>query len=52
MLIDELHLAIRPILLGSGEQLLGGLDLRALGYACVEHVASERATHVVLRKRR
>jgi len=50
-LVDELHLAIRPILLGSGEQLLHGLDLRALGYACVEHVAGERATHVVLRKR-
>jgi len=50
-LVDELHLAIRPVLLGSGEQLLQGLDLRALGYACVEHVAGERATHVVLRKR-
>ena len=51
-LVDEMHLAIRPILLGSGEQLLHGLDLRALGYACVEHVAGERATHVILRKSR
>jgi dihydrofolate reductase len=50
-LIDELHLAIRPILLGSGEHLLNGIDVRALGYECAEHFAGERATHVVLRKR-
>ncbi len=51
-LIDELHLAIAPVLLGHGEHLLSGIDLRALGYACVEHVAGERAaTHVILRKR-
>ena len=50
-LIDELHLAISPVLLGSGEHLLGGLDLRALGYECVRQVAGERATHVFLRKR-
>ena len=51
VLIDELHLAIRPVLLGSGEHLLGGIDLRALGYECAESVAGERATHVVLRRR-
>ncbi|MFI5348852.1 MAG: dihydrofolate reductase family protein [Elusimicrobiota bacterium] len=50
-LIDELHLAVRPIVLGSGENLWSGLDARALGYECVEQVAGERATHVVLRKR-
>ncbi len=50
-LIDELHLAIRPILLGSGEHLLNGIDMRVLGYECAEPVAGERATHVVLRKR-
>jgi dihydrofolate reductase len=50
-LIDELHLAMRPVLLGSGENLLAGLDLRALGYECFKHVAGERATHVLLRKR-
>ena len=50
-LIDELCLAIRPVLLGSGEQLLSGLDLRSLGYECARHVAGERATHVFLRKR-
>ena len=49
-LIDEMHLAIAPVLLGSGEHLLAGLDLPALGYNAVEHVASEYATHVVVRK--
>jgi dihydrofolate reductase len=50
-LIDEMHLAIRPVLLGSGENLLKDLDLRALGYECVKSVAGERATHVFLNKR-
>jgi dihydrofolate reductase len=50
-LIDELHLAVRPVLLGSGEQLFTGLDLRSLGYECARHVAGERAMHVFLRKR-
>ena len=49
-LIDEVHLAIRPVLLGSGEHLLDGIDLRAIGYECVKAVAGERATHVFLRK--
>jgi dihydrofolate reductase len=50
-LIDELHIAIAPVLLGSGERLFEGLDLVALGYECVQPVASEKATHVVLRRR-
>ena len=50
-LIDELHIAISPVLLGRGEALFAGLDLRALRYECVEFVASEKATHVVLRRR-
>lgn len=50
-LIDELHLAIRPVLLGSGEHLLNDIDLRALGYECAKYVAGERAAHVFLRKR-
>ena len=51
-LIDELHLAIAPVLLGAGEHLLHGIDARALGYECVEHVPGVRAAaHVVLRKR-
>jgi dihydrofolate reductase len=50
-LIEELHLAIRPVLLGRGEHLLHGLDLHALGYECARSVAGERATHVYIRKR-
>jgi dihydrofolate reductase len=47
-LIDEMHIAISPVLLGSGERLFDGVNLPALGYACVKHEASARATHVVL----
>jgi dihydrofolate reductase len=50
-LIDELHLAFRPILLGSGENLFAGVDMAALGYHSTEHVATEHAMHVVLTKR-
>ena len=49
-LVDELHLAIRPVLLGSGEHLLNEIDLRALGYQCTQAIAGERATHVFLAK--
>lgn len=47
-LIDELHIAISPILLGRGEPLFEDVDLRALGYECVEFKASDKATHVVI----
>lgn len=47
-LIDEMHFAVSPILLGSGESLFNGVDLRALGYRCREVVAGSKATHVVL----
>ena len=50
-LIDEMHLAVRPVLLGSGEPLMTGLDLRALGYECTQHVAGERALHVFIGRR-
>jgi len=50
-LIDELHLAVRPMLLGSGELLYHDIDLHALGYECERWVAGERAAHVFLRKR-
>ena len=49
-LIDELHLAVAPVLLGAGERLFEGLDLRALGYECVQFVGTEKAVHVVLRR--
>lgn len=49
-LIDELHLAFRPILMGSGENLFAGLDLHELGYRCTEHVSTELAMHVVIKK--
>jgi dihydrofolate reductase len=49
-LIDEIHLAIAPKVLGSGEALFTGLDLPKLGYRCAEHVATPGATHVVLIK--
>jgi len=51
-LIDELHLAIRPILLGSGESLLRDIDMRSLGYEVERNVAGERAMHVFLHKSR
>ena len=50
-LIDEMHLAVRPVLLGRGEHLMAGIDLRALGYECAESVAGERAMHVFIRRR-
>jgi dihydrofolate reductase len=50
-LVDEMHLAIAPVLLGSGEHLLAGLDLPRLGYRCSENVPTAAATHVVLTKR-
>lgn len=51
-LIDEMHVAVSPVLLGSGESLFGGIDALKLGYQCAEHVTTPEATHVVLRKRK
>lgn len=51
-LIDEMHIAIAPILLGSGEKLFCDIDMLSLGYQCAEHVASPLATHVVVKKTR
>ena len=45
-----MHFAVSPILLGSGEHLLAGIDTPKLGYRCAEHVTTAKATHVVLRK--
>jgi dihydrofolate reductase len=47
-LIDELHVALSPVVLGQGEALFAGIDLPALGYRVTEHQATEHATHVVL----
>ncbi|MGH7469811.1 MAG: dihydrofolate reductase family protein [Longimicrobiales bacterium] len=47
-LVDEMHLAVSPILLGSGEHLLASLDLSALGYRCTEFVPSAKAGHYVM----
>jgi dihydrofolate reductase len=49
-LLDELHLAISPVVMGDGENLLAGIDMAKRGYHVVEHVPTELATHVVLRK--
>jgi dihydrofolate reductase len=47
-LVDEMHIAISPVLLGAGERLFEGVNLPALGYACTQHVSTPLATHVVL----
>ena len=47
-LIDEMHLAIAPAILGSGENLLEGIDLLALGYRVIAHATTELAMHVVI----
>jgi dihydrofolate reductase len=49
-LVDQLHIAISPVVLGSGESLFAGFDLLKLGYKCTEHVTSPAAMHVVLTK--
>ena len=49
-LVDEMHLAVSPVLLGRGEHLFAGLNLLQLGYRTSEHVPTELATHIVLTK--
>jgi dihydrofolate reductase len=49
-LVDEMHLAVAPRLLGSGESMFAGLDLLSLGYSVTKHMASEAATHYVIEK--
>jgi len=49
-LIDELHLALCPMLMGSGENLFAGVDMPALGYRCTQNISTEHAMHVVLTK--
>ena len=45
--VDEIHLAVAPVVLGQGEALFAGIDLRALGYRTTEQVPTARATHIV-----
>ena len=47
-LIDELHFALSPVVLGQGEAMFAGIDLPALGFRVTERQASEHATHIVL----
>lgn len=47
-LIDEIHLVVSPVLLGTGEHLFAGIDLPKLGFRCSEHIATPNATHVIL----
>ena len=49
-LIDELHLAQSPVILGRGENLFSGLDLKSLGYECVENIPTEKAMHLIIKK--
>ena len=51
-LIDEMHVAISPVMLGQGEHLLDGIDTLTLGYDCTQYVTTPHATHFVLTKRR
>lgn len=50
-LIDELHVAVAPVLLGRGERLFDGVDLVSSGYECAEQVGTPHATHLVIRKK-
>lgn len=50
-LIDEMHLAMSPVLLGSGESLLEGIDATKLGYQCTDRVSTPNVTHFVITKR-
>jgi dihydrofolate reductase len=50
-LVDSMHLASAPVLLGRGEALFAGLDLSALGYSVVERKASDHATHLVIERK-
>jgi dihydrofolate reductase len=50
-LVDEMHLAVSPVLLGRGERLWDGLDMAAAGYECTGKVAGENATHYLIKRR-
>ena len=47
-LVDQMHIVISPIILGSGGRLFEGIDMIALGYKCIEHTLTQKAMHVIL----
>lgn len=49
-LIDEIHVAIAPVVLGSGEQLFEGIDMLSLGYEVTRNVSTAQALHVIIEK--
>jgi dihydrofolate reductase len=49
-LIDELHLVVSPVILGTGENLFMNLDLTSLGYKCLKHISTDKAMHLVIKK--
>jgi dihydrofolate reductase len=49
-LIDEMHIAITPVILGTGERLFEGIDLVELGYKCIQHTQSDKVMHVIIAK--
>jgi dihydrofolate reductase len=51
-LVDQIHIAQSPVLVGAGEHLMTGIDLPRLGYRVTEHVATANATHVILERSR
>ena len=50
-LIDEMHLAVSPVFLGTGEGLLHGVNLPELGYECTEYIPSEKAAHLLIKRK-
>jgi dihydrofolate reductase len=49
-LVDEIHVAVSPILLGSGEHFFADINLLKLGYRCTKHVSTQKATHIVMNR--
>jgi len=49
-LVDELHLVVSPVILGSGENLFMNLDLTSLGYKCLKHISTDKAMHLIIKK--
>jgi dihydrofolate reductase len=48
-LVDEIHVAISPLLLGSGERLFSDINLPELGYECTDHIPTKNASHMILK---